>query len=350
MKRAALYARVSTHEQADKGTSLDTQVAESTKKAQQLGWQVTPEHIIREDRTGKDLERPGLMKLFDLAASGAIQSVIFHTLDRLYRPENDGDEWRVFEVLDRLRSAGVEVAWVDATIPSEGPLASIFMFLDSWRSGRERRQMVERSVRGKREKARRGKVVNPHSLPKWLRYDAETDRVELDEEWSQVGRFLFRLVAEEGMTLRGVSHSFRTLGLRSPIGRTVWQPTTLRNWLENPAARGEFHQLRWDTTAEPGARKRVRRLRPREERFLLKVPALVSEETWDAVQHRLEPAVWEAVTRLLQNPDRLREELHRRRDEGSTTRDVAEQDRLVEGYGKGLIPDDRMTVRMSALR
>ena len=97
----------------------------------------------------------------ELAASGEIQAVIFFTLDRLYRPENDGDEWRVFEVMERLRHAGLQLAWVDTTIPTEGPMASIFMFLDSWRSGRERRQMVERSVRGKREKARRGKVVNP---------------------------------------------------------------------------------------------------------------------------------------------------------------------------------------------
>ena len=127
---------------------------------------------------------------------------MIHTLDRLYRPENDGDEWRVFELLNQLQTMGVEVAWVDTTIPSEGPLSSIFMFLDSWRSGRERRQMVERSVRGKREKARRGKVVNPHSLPKWLRYDRSTEQVELDEEWTQVGRLLFHLVGEEGLTLR----------------------------------------------------------------------------------------------------------------------------------------------------
>ena len=35
--------------------------------------------------------------------------------------------------------------------------------------------MAERSVRRKREKAGGGKVVNPCTLPKWLRYDAEAD-------------------------------------------------------------------------------------------------------------------------------------------------------------------------------
>jgi len=59
------------------------------------------------------------------------------------------------------------------------------------------------------------------------------------------------------------------------------------------------------------------------------------------------------------------EELGRRREEGSATRTGLERelalvrdrlpvvpremDRLIDGYGKGLIPDDRMRTRMSAL-
>ena len=80
----------------------------------------------------------------------------------------------------------------------------------------------------------------------------------------------------------------------------------------------------------------------------------------------LEDAVWQAIGGLLQDPETLRDELKRRRQEGSPTREVTEQelrvtrrrleaipreqDRLVEGYGKGLIPDDRMQARMEALK
>ncbi|MDP6511231.1 MAG: hypothetical protein QGH23_08495, partial [Dehalococcoidia bacterium] len=72
-----------------------------------------------------------LLRLFDLATSGKIQGIIIYTLDRLYRPENEGDEWRVFEVLQRFQDAGVEVAWVDPSIPARAPLSSIFTFLDA---------------------------------------------------------------------------------------------------------------------------------------------------------------------------------------------------------------------------
>ncbi len=76
--------------------------------------------------------------------------------------------------------------------------------------------------------------------------------------------------------------------------------------------------------------------------------------------------MWDAVTGLLQDPDRLREELRRRREEGSPTRESAErelgiatvrlkripmeQDRLVAGYDKGLIPDDKMREWMESLQ
>ena len=79
---------------------------------------------------------------------------------------------------------------------------------------------------------------------------------------------------------------------------------------------------------------------------------------------RLERAVWEAVTRLLRDPQHLRDELHRRRAEGSPTRTDSEgelkivrgrlrdmpreQDKLIEGYAKGLIPDEKMREWMDA--
>ena len=156
MKQAALYCRVSTSEQKEEGTSLDTQRDQGLIKASELEWTVSQEHVIQEDWTGTDLQRPGLLRLLDLARSGEIQGLIIYTLDRLYRPENDGDEWRVFEVLQQFRDAGAEVEWVDPSIPAHGPLSSIFTFLDAWRAGRERRQIAERTMRGRREAARRG--------------------------------------------------------------------------------------------------------------------------------------------------------------------------------------------------
>lgn len=80
----------------------------------------------------------------------------------------------------------------------------------------------------------------------------------------------------------------------------------------------------------------------------------------------LEHAVWERMSELIRQPELLKGELARRSEAGSPTQDglllelrrararldavPREMDRLVDGYGKNLIPDDRMRPRMEALK
>ena len=72
MIQAALYCRVSTSDRRDEGTSLDTQRDRGLLKASELGWTIPEEYIIQEDWTGKDLQRPGLLRIVDLAKSGQV--------------------------------------------------------------------------------------------------------------------------------------------------------------------------------------------------------------------------------------------------------------------------------------
>ena len=81
---AGVYCRVSTTDQRDQGTSLETQRDQGLLKAAALGWEVPEGNTILEDWTGKDLHRPGLMRLLDIARSGQVKGVIIYTLDRLY--------------------------------------------------------------------------------------------------------------------------------------------------------------------------------------------------------------------------------------------------------------------------
>jgi len=84
------------------------------------------------------------------------------------------------------------------------------------------------------------------------------------------------------------------------------------------------------------------------------------------VQARIiEPPVWEAICRLVKEPDWVIQELHGLTAERSETREALErelwycsnklkvlpreQDRLVEGYGKGLYSDDLMRAQMEKI-
>ena len=88
MPIAAIYCRVSTTDQKDNGTSLETQEAGARLEAAKLEVTTLDEYVILEDWSGTDFQRPGLLRLFYLAEAGLIKFVIILNSDRLYRPEN----------------------------------------------------------------------------------------------------------------------------------------------------------------------------------------------------------------------------------------------------------------------
>ena len=86
--------------------------------------------------------------------------------------------------------------------------------------------------------------MNPRNLPRWLTYDREKGAVILDEEWAEVVRLAYHLVAEEGLTLGGLVRRFHELSTPSPTGGTHWRASTLREWLRSTTAKGEYSSSR----------------------------------------------------------------------------------------------------------
>ena len=291
MTPAALYGRVSTSEQKEEGTSLDTQRDLGLVKASELGWSVSEEHIILEDWTGTDLLRPGLLRLLDLARSGRIKGIIIYTLDRLYRPENEGDEWRVFEILQQFEDAGVEVAWVDPSIPAKGPLSAIFTFLDAWRAGRERRAMVERTTRGRLEKARRGKVVSRAAASYGYTYEPESSTLIMNEEEAKVIRLIFHSYVQERLSLVKLADRLNRLGIVRP-GSSRWRESGLGRLLRSETYAGTLWQNRWrqeKVSRKPGQKPKIKKsLRAKSEQIPVSVPAIIPRDVWDSAQRRLE--------------------------------------------------------------
>src|SRR5262245_26127083 len=84
-KIAAIYARVSTKDQADRGYSLPTQLEACQTMAQQEGYTVPDTHVFVEDYTGTSLSRPQFAQLRDLVRQRLVQAVFVYDLDRLSR-------------------------------------------------------------------------------------------------------------------------------------------------------------------------------------------------------------------------------------------------------------------------
>jgi hypothetical protein len=84
-KRAILYARVSTDEQARTGSSLAQQLEALREYADREGLQIL-EEIEDPGQSGASLERPGMDRVRDLVAVGGVSVVLAQ--DRTASPES----------------------------------------------------------------------------------------------------------------------------------------------------------------------------------------------------------------------------------------------------------------------
>src|ERR687897_6765 len=83
-KRAVLYARVSTDEQARSGSSLAQQLEALRAHCECEGYEVL-EEVSDPGQSGASLERPGMDRVRDLVAAGGVSVVLAQDRDRFAR-------------------------------------------------------------------------------------------------------------------------------------------------------------------------------------------------------------------------------------------------------------------------
>jgi site-specific DNA recombinase len=100
-------------------------------------------------------------------------------------------------------------------------------------AGWERKKIAERMNRGKRRKAREGKVIAGPSPDYGFRYNEDRDGYVVDEEKMPLVRRIFRMVGAEGATLNSVRRTLEKEGILAPSGRRGWSRQFLRTRIED---------------------------------------------------------------------------------------------------------------------
>ncbi|MGQ0537828.1 MAG: recombinase family protein [Gemmatimonadaceae bacterium] len=168
---AAIYARVSSEQQRDAHT-IGSQTAALIELAQTLELAVPTAWIFEDDGySGATLERPGLEHVRDLAAEEQIQTVLVHAPDRLSRKY-------AYQVLliEAFARHGVETRFLTGP-QSTTPEDQLLVQFQGMIAEDERAQILERSRRGKRHRARAGEISVLSGAPygyRYLRKTAET--------------------------------------------------------------------------------------------------------------------------------------------------------------------------------
>ena len=152
MQTAAIYARVSSDQQKEENT-IASQTAALIDFAREQGYSVPDDWVIEDEGfSGASLLRPGLERLRDLAAEGHIQAVLIHSPDRLSRKY-------AYQVLltEEFARHGVETIFLKAP-HSDTPEDQLMLQFQGMIAEYERAQILERSRRGKRHRAKAGEV------------------------------------------------------------------------------------------------------------------------------------------------------------------------------------------------
>ena len=244
--RAAIYARVSSDQQAERHT-IDSQVAALLARAAADGHEIRPELRLDDGQSGASLIRPALERLRDLAAMGAIDVVYVHAPDRLARSYA-----HQAVLVEEFARAGAEVAFLNRPI-GQTPEDTLLLQLQGMFAEYERARIVERSRRGKRHRAQAGAVSVLGRAPYGYRYvgrrEAGDDvaRFEVVEDEAAVVRRIFGWVGEERVSLAVVCQRLFETGVPSPTGNARWKPSMISALLANPTYVGQARFGRFAT-------------------------------------------------------------------------------------------------------
>ena len=205
MKVAAIYARVSGDRQREDNT-IASQTAALVGFAKENGYTVAADMIFEDDGwSGATLERPGLERIRDLAAEGRIGVLLVHAPDRLSRKY----AWQVL-VMEELARNGVDCVFVKAPA-METPEDRLLLQFQGMIAEYERTQILERSRRGKRHRARRGEVSVLSAAPYGYAYHrktAESDAwYEVIEPQASVVRDVYRYYTIDHLSIAGCACS-----------------------------------------------------------------------------------------------------------------------------------------------
>jgi site-specific DNA recombinase len=298
MRPAAIYARVSSDRQKEEHT-IESQVEALIEHAETAGYIVPSDWIFKDEGySGSTLVRPGLERLRDLACEGQVDTLLIYSPDRLSRKY-------AYQVLltEEFSRNGVDVVFIKspkATTPEEELLLQFQGMIAEY----ERAQIIERSRRGKRHRAKTGSVSVLSGAPYGYQYVKKTDGLaayyKIIEQEAEIVCQVYRLYTEDGFSIAGIVRWLNDKDIPTRKRLSKWERTTVWAMLRNPAYKGTACYGKTETTERKKITRPLRKRggfsprcsanveRPKKDWIEIPVPAIVSPDVFSRAQERLE--------------------------------------------------------------
>ncbi|MDO8637782.1 MAG: recombinase family protein, partial [Dehalococcoidia bacterium] len=144
-------------------------------------------------------------------------------------------------LVDEFEKAGAKVVFV--TEPHEStPEGQLLTYVRGWASKLEALKIKERTVRGRKQRAKNGRLPANGKLYGYLymKGKGESRGIRIpDVDKAKVVQDIFSWYVNDGLSLEGIQKRLYALGIAPPGNGSHWQASTVFRLLSNPAYAGK---------------------------------------------------------------------------------------------------------------
>jgi len=214
-KKVAIYARVSTDEQAERDLSIPFQLERCRYHAQGNGWEVVREFVDAGESARTD-KRPEFQQMITAARSKEFDVILVHKFDRFAR--NDYD-FITYE--KELEDLGIIVESMsepgDASTPAGYISRRMMQVISSWYS----KNLAVEVKKGMQKKVENGGWPNAATFGYVNRRDKKSAWIEVDPKNAPFVTEAFTEFATGKWTLESWADRAYSLGCRSRLGNRI---------------------------------------------------------------------------------------------------------------------------------
>ncbi|WP_174351323.1 recombinase family protein [Paenibacillus sp. JMULE4] len=256
--RIFIYIRVSTKLQEHR-FSLKAQIQELVQYAHSMGWIIVG--IYRDVDSGGKLDKAGLTQMLDDVDDDKGDVVLCIDQDRLSRL--DTVSWEYLK--SQLRENSVKIAEPGKITDLADEDDEFFSDLKNLFAKREKKKIVKRMMRGKRQRTREGKGWG--KPPFEYLYDKNTGKHTVNEAYSWVIPTIDDLYLKQGLSDEKIAEVLN--GIKKPPSGKPWNSQHISKRLTSKAYHGVMEKSfsNGETIVTPGV-----------------YPPLRSKETWHRIQ------------------------------------------------------------------
>lgn len=288
MKRAIIYARVSTDDQRN-NYSIPSQIDECKKYIDKRGYHLVGNRFVDpvtgfdttegiaafvDDYSSLELNRPGLDAAYEYLERYGYDVVVVLSIDRL-----DRDPYKLRTHEYGFIKGGAQVEYVKGEY-ADTPDGNFMKTVVAAAAKLDNDWRIERFSRGKRQKARRGLFVGGRAPYGYTINRDYPGGLKVDEEKAQVVRDVYDAYINKGLSLYGIADMLNRQGVK-PLFTDHWGKSSTHHILNNTAYIGTVFYNKYK-------RKETRmNLRNSDEWIEISITPIIDIETFNKAQELL---------------------------------------------------------------